>query len=187
MVDRLVRVETTSRTVHGRLAGHDADTVTVIEPGGEVAVIPKDEVLSLRAEDTEAQSSPRAPQPESHFSRRWEKRAVTLTALGASFSAIGIIGWVIFAVGSKDGREAQQKVEDPTIVGDEYDYWDMRGKRANAVRYTGAIIGSRLIGGIVMLSMGIAWRPRPNKRSRMTRVTPLVSPALAGIGLVHRF
>lgn len=188
MLERDVQVGTSTKTFHGRLAGHDDKTVTVIEQGGDVTIIPKDEVLVLRAQDSAGQSLSNAPPSENNISRGWEKRAVTQTVLGASFSTVGIIGLVLFSVGWKDGRVAQQKVEDPSITGEEFDYWNMRGRRANAMTYTGAIVASRLIGGIIMLSMGIAWRPRPNKRTTMTHVVPLVSPSLlAGVGLTHRF
>lgn len=61
MVDRDVVVVNGDASIRGKLAGHDADTATVIGAGGDLIVVEKDSVSELRA----AQAAPPPPPPPS--------------------------------------------------------------------------------------------------------------------------
>ena len=60
MIDRSVVVVTGDSSVRGTLAGHDANTATVIEDNGDLLVVEKDDVSELRAAQA---ASPPPPPP----------------------------------------------------------------------------------------------------------------------------
>jgi len=61
MVDRSVVVISGDDSVHGTLAGHDANTATVIEDNGNLRVVEKDGVSELRAAKATAPAPPPPP------------------------------------------------------------------------------------------------------------------------------
>ncbi|MEZ4449465.1 MAG: hypothetical protein R3B09_08295 [Nannocystaceae bacterium] len=114
-----------------------------------------------------------------------------LIAGGSLLTAIGVGGLGMMGAGMAMGASAQKTVEDPTVVGDEFDEADAKGKRANVITYAGiGVAAVGLISGVTLLVLGVkkrkAYRAGAGSETAL-RVDPILSPTLTGFSLSGRF
>lgn len=71
MVDRQIIVVSNGHEIRGRLAGHDANNVTLIESNGAISDLPKDSISEVRADVRPAREEPeeKVPRRESETAR----------------------------------------------------------------------------------------------------------------------
>ena len=104
---------------------------------------------------------------------------------GSVMVGLGISGAAIAGTGLILGRQAQSKIDDPTIYGPTWEDWDRKGNNANVIAYVGAgVAGLGLAVGIPLLVSGT----RAKRRSRQdSRAAFQLIPRLDGVTLTGRF
>lgn len=100
-----------------------------------------------------------------------------LTGLGVAGLGLGVAGLVI-------GRVNQNRVDDPTVYGTEFDDFDARGRRGNVLAGVGLAVGGvALAAGVTMFIIG---RNRGERAGSSSDSVALV-PTGRGVALVGRF
>jgi hypothetical protein len=118
------------------------------------------------------------------------KSGIAVAALGGGVLAIGGVGLVLGAV-------RQNKAEEPSVYGSDYDAIAAKGHRANVMAGVGLGLGGALaLGGIAMLVAGHVIQKKQGKRAAKEQQAALriersrsfrVAPALNGVAISGRF
>lgn len=141
-------------------------------------------------EEIEKEKAP-APVAEAAPREKAPRDGRGLIAGGSLLTVIGVGGLGMMGAGMAMGVSAQKTVEDPTVVGEEFEEADEKGKRANVITYAGVGVAAvGLIAGVTLLVLGVkkrkAYRAGAGPESAF-RVEPLLSPTLTGLGVSGRF
>jgi len=100
------------------------------------------------------------------------------TAAGSGLAVMGVAGLAVGAVN-------QNRAEDPTVYGEEYDAVEAKGRRGNVIAGVGlGLGGALLVSGIVMLVIG---KKRMNKAAPAQENVVMVAPSLNGVAISGRF
>jgi hypothetical protein len=100
-----------------------------------------------------------------------------LASIGGAVAAVGGVGLVIGAVN-------QNKAEDPTVYGTEYDAVEAKGKRGNVIAGVGlGVGGALLLGGAAMMIIAKVAEKKQGKKTSNVAITP----ALNGVAISGRF
>lgn len=103
-----------------------------------------------------------------------------LTAVGISGAALGLTGALL-------GRQAQNKIDDPSIYGTTWDEWDTKGRNANLMSFVGA--GAAAVGllvGIPLIVSGTKAKRRAEERSATSSALRIL-PQPRGLLVTGRF
>jgi len=100
-----------------------------------------------------------------------------VASLGGALAAFGAVGLIIGAVN-------QNKAEDPTVYGTEYDAVETKGKRGNLFAGVGLGVGGALVlgGAAMMIIAKVAEKKQGKKSSNVA-----FSPSLNGVSISGRF
>ena len=120
------------------------------------------------------QEAANAPPPEAPAEEKQGMKPGTGMMIGgATALTLGLGGIAIGAVGIVQGRNAQDDVEDPNVMGAALQDADRRGKNANIMAYTGFAVGAVGIGvGAALLALGAKKRKEAGQESASAMVVP---------------
>lgn len=106
---------------------------------------------------------------------------------GAVLTAVGISGAALGLTGALLGRQAQNKIDDPSIYGTTWDEWDTKGRNANLMSFVGA--GAAAVGlivGIPLIVSGTKAKRRAEERSATSSALRIL-PQPRGLLVTGRF
>lgn len=116
-----------------------------------------------------------------------EKTGKGSLASGAVLTSIGISGAALGLTGALLGRQAQKKIDDPSIYGSTWDEWNTKGRNANLMALVGA--GAAVAGlaiGIPLIVSGTKAKRRAGQRE--SAATSLrIAPQPQGLVVMGRF
>ena len=161
----------------------DATRTAEIDRANEL--IAANEALIEEIEAEQAAANAPAPEPVAAAEPdRSLKPGTGMMIGGAGALTLGLGGVAVGIVGILKGREAQDEVEDPTVVGSALDDADRRGKNANIMAYTGFAVGAVGIGvGAALLGLGAKKR----KAAGEEKASAMVVPTHQGLVITGRF
>lgn len=154
----------------------EGDQTTVIENRAKQAIEDADVLIAAIEAEREAANAPPPPPPPP---AKDKPPGRPLIIAGSASLVLGLGGIGVGAAGLVLGAENQKTVEDdPTIVGDEYDEFDRKGKNYNTMAIVGMAVGGvGLAAGAALIAIGV----KKNKKAGLAeqRPTANVAPAFA--------
>lgn len=135
-------------------------------------------VEEIRAQQAAARLAAKTPPPRTGKGR---------ISSGAVMITVGISGAALGLTGALLGRQAQKKIDDPSIYGATWDDWDTKGRNANLMSFAGA--GAAVLGlavGIPLLVSGTRAKRRASG-SESAAASLRVVPQPRGLSLMGRF
>ncbi len=154
----------------------EGDQTTVIKNRAKQAIEDADVLIAAIEAEREAANAPPPPPPPP----KEKPPGRPLIIAGSASLVLGLGGLGVGSAGLALGAKNQKAVEDDTsIVGDEYDDYDRKGKNYNTMAIVGMAVGGvGVITGAALIAVGV----KKNKKSGLAqeqRPTANVAPAFA--------
>lgn len=160
----------------------EADISSLLARVVEINGRADDLIVNIEQELAAADAEP-APEPK----QKGDGKVMRISGIG--LMGLGVVGLGVGATGLIIGTVNQNRVEDPTVYGSEYDDFDNKGRRGNLLAGVGlAVGGAALVAGATLFIIG-----RRRGKQAGTEPTGDEEPSVAlvpnprGLSLIGRF